>query len=65
MTFLNKIQVVRWSQSPFDRRWKMAQLSIDTAASGPADHKIAVEMLDADFAKRECQALALKLDSAG
>jgi putative membrane protein len=64
MTFLNKIQVVRWSQSPFDRRWKMAQLTIDTAAAGPADHKINVEMLDAEIARRECQALALRLDEA-
>jgi putative membrane protein len=64
ITFLNKIQVVRCSQSPFDRRWRMAQLSIDTAASGSADHKIDVEMLDAEFAKQECQALAMQLDAA-
>ncbi len=34
MTFFEKIQSVSYSQSPFDRRWHMANLAIDTAAAG-------------------------------
>ncbi|MEE2827037.1 MAG: PH domain-containing protein [Planctomycetota bacterium] len=53
VTFFEKIQTLRIDQSPFDRRWKMARLSIDTAAAGPADHLISVPYLDAAFAKQE------------
>ena len=56
-TFFDRIQTLRWSQSPFDRRWKMASLVVDTAAAGPADHKIEVPYLDVDFARREFAAL--------
>jgi putative membrane protein len=45
-TFADKIQVLRVSESPFDRRWGMATFSVDTAGAGPADHKIAVRYLD-------------------
>ncbi len=58
ITFFDKIQTLHLTQSPFDRRWKMATLAIDTAGSGPADHVISVEMLDADFAKAEHEAVA-------
>jgi putative membrane protein len=57
ITFFDKVQTAHLSQSPFDRRWKMATLVIDTAGVGPADHVIAVEMLDADFAANEHQAV--------
>ena len=30
---LNKVQVIRRNQSPFDRRWGMASLLVDTAGS--------------------------------
>ena len=53
MTFFEKIQTLRVDQSPFDRRWKMARLSIDTAAAGPADHLISVPYLDAAFVNQE------------
>ena len=53
VTFFEKIQTLRIEQSPFDRRWRMARLSIDTAAAGPADHLISVPYLDAAFAKQE------------
>lgn len=46
ITFFEKIQSIEWQQSPFDRRWAMARLLIDTAASGPADHRIDIPMLD-------------------
>jgi len=52
-TFLDKIQTIRLSESPMDRRWKMATLAIDTAAAGPAEHRIEVRYLDAQVAQRE------------
>lgn len=58
VAFLSKVQCVAWNQSPFDRRWRMASLAIDTAASGPAGHKIQVDMLDIDFAQQEIESLA-------
>jgi len=57
MTFFEKMQTLRVDQSPFDRRWKMAELSIDTAAAGPADHRIKVPLLDEAFAREEYQKL--------
>lgn len=51
--FVDKIQVLRLSASPFDRRWNMATLEVDTAAAGPAEHRILVKYLDANFAQRE------------
>ena len=57
VTFFDKLQTVACFETPFDRRWKMATLSIDTAAAGPAGHRIVTKYLDADFAKSELQAL--------
>lgn len=57
ITFFDKIQSVALNQSPFDRRWKMAGLKVDTAASGPANHRIEVEYLEEDRASRELQAI--------
>jgi putative membrane protein len=57
LTFFEKIQTLELQQSPFDRRWGMARLRIDTAAAGPAEHLIAVPYLGADFAKQEFLAL--------
>jgi putative membrane protein len=59
VTFLDKVQTLRISQTPFDRRWHMATLAVDTAAAGPADHRIAVDYLDADFAREEFSHLQL------
>lgn len=60
VTFFEKIQTLRVDQSPFDRRWKMARLSVDTAAAGPADHRIHVPYLDEKFARQELQLLRIK-----
>jgi putative membrane protein len=46
ITFFEKIQSIEWQQSPLDRRWGMAQLLVDTASAGPADHRIEIPMLD-------------------
>ncbi|MFK8115019.1 MAG: PH domain-containing protein [Rubripirellula sp.] len=65
MTFFDRIQAVNLSESPFDRRWKMASLSIDTAASGPASHDIDIGLLEADFAKSEFDELSQQSADAG
>jgi putative membrane protein len=57
VTFFEKIQAVTCEQNPFDRRWAMATLAIDTAAAGPAEHRIATAYLDANFAAAECEIL--------
>ena len=53
LTFFDKVQTVGVKQTPFDRRWKMATLFVDTAASGPAEHSICVRYLDHAFAHEE------------
>ncbi len=53
ITFFEKIQTLKVTQSPFDRRWQMATLSVDTAAAGPADHTINIRYLGSDFAHDE------------
>ena len=65
LTFFNRIQTIRLDQSPFDRRWNMATLSIDTAAAGPADHRVHVKYLDAGFAQARYQELSRKLLARG
>ena len=57
VTFFDKLQNVACLETPFDRRWKMATLAIDTAAAGPAGHQIVTPYLDVEFAKREFEAL--------
>ena len=57
VTFFDKLQTVACFQTPFDRRWKMATLAIDTAAAGPAGHRIVTPYLDANFASSELKAL--------
>lgn len=51
--FLDRVQSIRLSQSPFDRRWRMATLQFDTAGSGGVEHEIKIELLDEDFAHQE------------
>ena len=60
MTFFNRIQTIRLDQSPFDRRWSMATLSIDTAAAGPAEHKIRIPYLSEDFAESEYSEIRMR-----
>ena len=58
IAFVEKIQSVKLSHSPFDRRWQMATLSVDTVAAGPAEHKVRVPMLEMDFASGERDMIA-------
>ncbi|MDG1875539.1 MAG: PH domain-containing protein, partial [Mariniblastus sp.] len=60
ITFSDKIQAISVDQSPFDRRWKMAKLSVDTAAAGQAEHLIHAPYLDEQFAFNELQFLRVK-----
>ncbi len=61
MTFFDKIQSVQVKQSPWDRRWKMASISVDTLCAGPADHRIDIEMMDSEFASREFDRLSVAI----
>lgn len=58
LTFLDKVQSVWVEESPFDRRWKMATLCVDTAGSGPANHQLHIRLLEADFARQELREIA-------
>lgn len=53
LTFYERIQSVSLNQSPFDRRWRMATLNVDTAAAGPAEHRISIPFLEETFATDE------------
>lgn len=43
---LEKAQAASLTESPFDRRWQMASVRVDTAGAGPAGHHIAIPYLD-------------------
>jgi putative membrane protein len=59
-TFYDRIQSVSCSESPFDRRWKMQTLRIDTAAAGPADHTYRLPMLSRQVSSELFDRLASK-----
>jgi putative membrane protein len=63
ITFFEKMQTLKVQQSYFDRRWDMATLSVDTAAAGPAEHKIRIPYLSSDFAHDEYNELIKKAAS--
>lgn len=46
-----KIQTVTLSRNPFDRRWGMATLSVDTAGADPTGHGIHIRFLDYESAR--------------
>ncbi len=62
MTFFEKIQNVEVLQSWFDRRWSMAALVVDTAAAGPAQHRIWPRYLPDAFAFSEYEQIASRID---
>ena len=45
-----RIQSVAMRESPFDRRWSMARVSVDTAGAGAASHRIDIPYLARDIA---------------
>ena len=58
LAFIEKIQSIQVVHSPFDRRWQMATLAVDTVAAGPAEHKVRIPMLDMTFARSERDVIA-------
>lgn len=54
----NKIQAVDWRQTPFDRRNRMASVSVDTAGAGRTGHRIDIPFLDESAARRMQEQLA-------
>ncbi len=48
----DKMQTVKMSESPFDRRHRMASVAVDTAGAGKIGHRIDIPYLDADVARR-------------
>ena len=54
---LGKIQVVQFSQNPFDRRAVMARVKADTAGANLSSHRIVIPYLDLDDARELAGAL--------
>jgi len=51
------MQTVSLKQSPFDRRYGMAALAVDTAGAGNLGHRIQIPYLDADVAAKTLRRL--------
>jgi membrane protein YdbS with pleckstrin-like domain len=49
---LSKIQTVSLGESPFDRRYRMAGVRVDTAGAGAASHRVHIPYLDRSVARR-------------
>jgi putative membrane protein len=60
-TCFDKIQSIQLLQSPFDRRWRMASLAIDTVGAGPADHTIQIDLLDEGLAREQYERISAVL----
>lgn len=57
LAFHDRIQGVALYESPFDRRWGMAKLSVDTAAAGPAEHSVEIRYLEKHVAEQQYREL--------
>jgi putative membrane protein len=55
---LSKIQAVALNESPFDRRYRMAQLRVDTASARTLSHRVRIPYLDGSVARCLFQDLA-------
>ncbi len=56
--FADTAQVVTLSESPFDRRARMAKVKVDTAGALTSGHKIAIPYLESDEAHRIARRIA-------
>lgn len=65
VAFLDRVQVVDITESPFDRRARMATLRIDTAGGGPMGPKVDLPMLDAAQAAEHALAVATAAERGG
>jgi putative membrane protein len=63
-TFFDKIQALRLSQSPFDRRWNMATLAVDTAGAAAATHRVRIPYLELETARAALRALTRGTEGA-
>ncbi|MEO1370456.1 MAG: PH domain-containing protein, partial [Acidobacteriota bacterium] len=55
---LGKIQCVSLTQTPFDRRWRMATLRVDTAGASAGGHRVEVPYLELGLARELADDLA-------
>ena len=53
----NRIQSVRLSESPFDRRQRMASIEVDNAGAAAVSHRLVLRYLPKDEAERLADAL--------
>jgi putative membrane protein len=60
--FVN-MQTVSMSQTPFDRRKRMASVAVDTAGAGSVGHRIRIPFLDVDVAESILQRLYVETRS--
>ena len=65
VAFFEKVQGISLAQTPFDRRWGMKTLTVDTAAAGPANHKISIRFLDQQLATDEYQQILQRSSGKG
>lgn len=65
LTFLSRVHVLRSSESPFDRRWGMANLAVDTAGAGVAGHRVRIPWLERERALALHRELATEAEAAG
>lgn len=63
-TLFEKTQVVALHETPFDRRWRMASVRVDTAGAGPAGHAIRVPYLERAVAEELRGELAVRSERA-
>ena len=61
---IEKIQAVSLRESPFDRRWAMATILVDTAGSGIISHRIRIPYLDRADANKLARELSSRTEAA-
>lgn len=59
-----KIQAVTLAASPFDRRYEMASVRVDTAGAGASAHRIRIPFLDAQVARGLAASLATRAQAS-
>ena len=64
MTRYSKIQAVTLAQSPFDRRYGMAKVRVDTAGAEGSPHQIHIPYLDLGVARGMYEQLGLRASQA-
>lgn len=65
ITLFNRIQTPKVIETPFDRRWSMASVSVDTAGAGTAGHRIAIRFLPRQLADDLRMRIAKRAEAAG